>query len=256
MLEARDKSNGTAIEVNNLVKKFGDFTAVDNISFSIKKGEIFGFLGPNGSGKSTTIRMLCGVIDPTGGDAKVLGYDVVTQSEKIKERIGYMSQRFSLYEDLTVDENLEFYAGVYGVSSAKLDIRRDYILKMADLKGRENELTANLSMGWKQRLALGCAIIHEPEMVFLDEPTSGVDPISRRHFWDLLYDMSEEGTTLFVTTHYMEEAEHCHRLGFISDGKIIALDSPRKIKEDNKTLPQIKDEHPTLEDIFIALMEK
>jgi ABC-2 type transport system ATP-binding protein len=249
------KQNYT-IEVNNLVKKFGDFTAVDNISFNVKKGEIFGFLGPNGSGKSTTIRMLCGVIDPTQGQANVLGFDVFKESEKIKERIGYMSQRFSLYEDLTVDENLEFYAGIYGVETQKFAARRSYILKMADLKGREKELTANLSMGWKQRLALGCAIIHEPEMVFLDEPTSGVDPISRRHFWDLLYDMAEEGTTLFVTTHYMEEAEHCHKVGFISNGKIIALDTPKKIKEQSAYLPQIKTAQPTLEDIFIALMEK
>lgn len=221
-----------AVVAEGLTKKFGDFTAVDKVNFNIKRGEIFGFLGPNGSGKSTTIRMLCGIINPTAGSAKVVGYDIVKASEEIKKRIGYMSQRFSLYEDLTVEENLEFYAGVYGVPHSRIRERKRFVLKMADLLGREKELAANLSIGWKQRLALGCSIVHQPEMIFLDEPTGGVDPLARRDFWDLLYDMAEEGTTLFVTTHYMDEAEHCYTLGFIYEGRIIALGSPREIKRD------------------------
>jgi ABC-2 type transport system ATP-binding protein len=219
-----------SVEVNNLVKRFGSFTAVDKISFDIKKGEIFGFLGPNGSGKSTTIRMLCGVIQPTEGSARVLGYDVEKNPEDIKSRIGYMSQAFSLYEDLTVDENLEFYGGIYGVEGKEFTERRKYILNMANLKGHEKVLTKNLAVGWKQRLALGCAIVHSPKMLFLDEPTGGVDPISRRHFWELLYEMAEDGVTLFVTTHYMDEAEHCQNVAFIYEGKIIAIGSPSKLK--------------------------
>lgn len=221
----------TAISVEQLTKKFGEFTAVDNVSFTVGKGEIFGFLGPNGSGKSTTIRMLCGVLDPTAGAASVLGIDVASQPEEVKRRIGYMSQKFSLYEDLTVTENLEFYGGVYDVPPDLFAERRREIIAMADLKGRENELAGNLSVGWKQRLALGCAIIHQPPILFLDEPTGGVDPVSRRRFWDMLHEMAREGRTLLVTTHYMEEAEHCHRLGFIYEGRLVALDSPRRIKE-------------------------
>ncbi|RJQ52542.1 MAG: ABC transporter ATP-binding protein [Actinobacteria bacterium] len=224
-----------SVVVDHLVKRFGDLTAVDDVSFTVRSGEIFGFLGPNGSGKSTTIRILCGVIDPTDGNASVLGYDVRTQPEEVKKRIGYMSQRFSLYEDLTVDENLDFYAGVYEVPPERFVERREYILEMAGLVGRENELAANLSVGWKQRLALGCSIVHEPKMVFLDEPTGGVDPVSRRQFWDLLYEMADSGVTLFVTTHYMDEAEHCHRLAFIYQGEIIALGSPAQIKADQMT---------------------
>ncbi len=224
-----------SVVVDHLVKRFGDLTAVDDVSFTVKSGEIFGFLGPNGSGKSTTIRILCGVIDPTDGNASVLGYNVRTQPEEVKRRIGYMSQRFSLYEDLTVDENLDFYAGVYEVPPERFAERRTYILEMAGLVGRENELAANLSVGWKQRLALGCSIVHEPKMVFLDEPTGGVDPVSRRQFWDLLYEMADSGVTLFVTTHYMDEAEHCHRLAFIYQGEIIALGSPAQIKADQMT---------------------
>ncbi len=219
-----------SVVAEGLTKKFGDFTAVDRVSFKIRRGEIFGFLGPNGSGKSTTIRMLCGIINPTAGAARVIGYDVIQASEEIKKRIGYMSQRFSLYEDLTVEENLEFYAGVYNVPRSRIKERKRFVFKMADLVGRERELAANLSVGWKQRLALGCSIIHQPEMVFLDEPTGGVDPLARRDFWDLLYNMAEEGTTLFITTHYMDEAEHCYRLGFIYEGKIIALGTPAEIK--------------------------
>ncbi|HEX21085.1 MAG TPA: ABC transporter ATP-binding protein, partial [Actinobacteria bacterium] len=220
-----------AIIVTGLTKKFGDFIAVDNISFDVKRGEIFGFLGPNGSGKSTTIRMLCGVMDITGGSANVANFDVSKQPEEIKKRIGYMSQKFSLYQDLTVNENLTFYGGIYNVPHDIFPQRRREILAMSGLSGRENELTANLSVGWRQRLALGCAIIHQPEIIFLDEPTAGVDPISRRRFWEMLYDMANKGTTLFVTTHYMEEAEHCHRLGFIYQGKIIAFDTPKNIKK-------------------------
>lgn len=226
-------SNGNSIIVDGLTKQFGYFKAVDNISFEVKRGEIFGFLGPNGSGKSTTIRMLCGILEPSGGRAEVLGFDVATQAEEIKRRIGYMSQKFSLYNDLTVMENLDFFGGIYGLRSDRLAERKDFVVEMAGLKGREDELAQNLSTGWKQRLALGCAIIHEPEMVFLDEPTGGVDPVSRRNFWDMLYHMAEGGTTLFVTTHYMDEAEHCHRLSFIYQGDIIALGTPDEVKRDH-----------------------
>jgi ABC-2 type transport system ATP-binding protein len=192
---------------------------------------IFGFLGPNGAGKTTTIRMLLGLLKPTSGAATVLGFDIVKQTDEIKRRIGYMSQRFSLYDDLTVDENLNFYGRTYGVRGKRLRARKVFVLEMAGLVGRERELTRNLSGGWKQRLALGTAIIHEPEMLFLDEPTAGVDPISRRAFWDLLYDLAEEGTTIMVTTHYMDEAEHCQGLAFIQHGRIVAYGSPLGIKE-------------------------
>jgi ABC-2 type transport system ATP-binding protein len=214
-----------------LSKKFGDFTAVDRVSFTIGRGEIFGFLGPNGAGKTTTIRMLLGLLRPTSGEATVLGFDIVKQTAEIKKRIGYMSQRFSLYDDLTVGENLNFYGRTYNVRGRQLQRRKEFVLEMAGLEGREGELTRNLSGGWKQRLALGTAIIHEPEMLFLDEPTAGVDPISRRAFWDLLYDLAEDGTTIMVTTHYMDEAEHCQSLAFIQHGRLIARGSPAKIKE-------------------------
>jgi ABC-2 type transport system ATP-binding protein len=219
-----------AIRAEHLTRKFGDFTAVDSIDFTVDTGQIFGFLGPNGSGKSTTIRMLCGLLPPTAGDAIVLGVDLRRDPERVKPMIGYMSQRFSLYNDLTVDENLTFFGGVYGVTGRRFAERRDFILRMADLRGRQNELTANLSVGWKQRLALGCAIIHEPRLVFLDEPTGGVDPVARRHFWELLYDMAAEGTTLFVTTHYMDEAEYCNTLAFIHEGRIVSMGTPLEIK--------------------------
>jgi ABC-2 type transport system ATP-binding protein len=220
-----------AVTVKGLAKYFGDFHAVDGIDFSVHKGEIFGFLGPNGSGKTTTIRMLCGVIDPSGGDIDVLGYDVRTQAEAVKERIGYMSQKFSLFEELSVEENLKFYAGIYGLSDEKYAERRAYVLKMADLEGREDEMTKNLSVGWKQRLALGCSTIHEPELLFLDEPTSGVDPIARRQFWELLYELAANGVTLFVTTHYMDEAAHCNRLAFMYRGRLVAEGSPQSVRE-------------------------
>ncbi len=219
-----------AVEVENLTKTFGDFTAVDGVTFHIKRGEIFGFLGPNGAGKTTTIRMLLGLLRPTDGRATVLGYDVERQAEEVRKNIGYMSQRFSLYEDLTVSENLDFYGRTYGVRGQRLRERKRFVIHMAGLEGRERELTRNLSGGWKQRLALGAAILHEPDMLFLDEPTAGVDPISRRAFWDLLYELAEGGTTIFVTTHYMDEAEHCQSLAFIHDGRIIAQGAPEEIK--------------------------
>ncbi len=219
-----------AILIKGLTKRFGAFTAVDNMDLEVRRGEIFGFLGPNGSGKTTTIRMLCGVISPTSGDASVLGHDAVRDPEAVRRRIGYMSQKFSLFEDLTVAENLRFYAGVYDLNDEEFAERRAYILHMADLVGRENELTANLSVGWKQRLALGCATIHKPELIFLDEPTSGVDPTARRHFWELLYELAETGVTLFVTTHYMDEAAHCSRLAFIYEGDIAAIGTPNEIR--------------------------
>ena len=222
--------DGSAVSVVDLTKKFGDFVAVDGITFSIKRGQIFGFLGPNGAGKTTTIRMLLGLLRPTSGSATVLGYDIVRQSEDIRKHIGYMSQRFSLYRDLTVNENLDFYGRTYGVRGDRLRERKQFAIEMAGLEGRERELTRNLSGGWKQRLALGAAILHEPEMLFLDEPTAGVDPISRRAFWDLLYRLAEDGTTILVTTHYMDEAEHCQDLAFIHNGRIIAEGSPEEIK--------------------------
>jgi ABC-2 type transport system ATP-binding protein len=223
---------GDAIVVSGLSKHFGDFVAVDNVDFRVKSGEIFGFLGPNGSGKTTMIRMLCGVIAPTSGGATVMGHDVVREPERVRENIGYMSQKFSLFQDLTVAENLRFYSGIYGLTTEKFEERRAYILRMAGLEGREDELTGNLSVGWKQRLALGCATIHEPKLIFLDEPTSGVDPTARRQFWELLYDLAHQGVTLFVTTHYMDEATHCNRLAFIYRGTIIAEGTPQEVKAD------------------------
>jgi ABC-2 type transport system ATP-binding protein len=219
-----------AVEVIDLTKRFGDFIAVNGVTFSIRRGEIFGFLGPNGAGKTTTIRVLLGLLRPTSGHATVLGYDAVRQPEEIRKHIGYMSQRFSLYQDLTVGENLDFYGRTYGVRGEQLRQRKQFAVEMAGLAGRERELTRNLSGGWKQRLALGAAILHEPEMLFLDEPTAGVDPISRRAFWDLLYRLAEGGTTIFVTTHYMDEAEHCQDLAFIHNGRVIAQGAPAEIK--------------------------
>lgn len=225
-----DKKREPAIEVIDLTKRFGKFTAVDKLNFQVKRGEIFGFLGPNGAGKSTTIRMLCGILKPTEGAGTVAGYDITKHQEEIKKRIGYMSQRFSLYEDLTVAENVDFYGGIYGLKKSELKKREAYILEMAGLTGQEKRLAAELSVGWKQRLALGCAIIHQPRILFLDEPTSGVDPISRRNFWDLIYQVASEGATVLVTTHYMDEAEHCDRLGLIYRGKLIALGTPDELK--------------------------
>lgn len=219
-----------SIEVNNLTKRFGNFTAVDNISFNVKEGEVFGFLGANGAGKSTAIRMLCGILSPTSGAAIVGGYSVMNEPDKVKKVIGYMSQKFSLYNDLSVEENINFFGGVYGLEGKKFKERKDWVLQIANLKGKEKLLTGSLPGGIKQRLALGAAVIHEPQIVFLDEPTSGVDPISRRNFWDLINDLSANGTTVFVTTHYLEEAEYCNNITLINAGKIIAEGTASELK--------------------------
>ncbi|ACL03721.1 ABC transporter related [Desulfatibacillum aliphaticivorans] len=219
-----------SVEVKGLTRRFGSFVAVDNISFSVPKGQIFGFLGPNGAGKSTTIRMLCGLLAPSSGAGTVAGRDVNTQTEQIKMNIGYMSQKFSLYEDLTVEENIHFYGGIYGLKGKILEERKEWAVAMSGLEGREKHLTGLLAGGWKQRLALACAVLHKPPIVFLDEPTSGVDPLSRRKFWDLIYEMAGQGVTVFVTTHYMEEAEYCHRLALIYKGRIVAMDAPHRLK--------------------------
>ncbi len=231
----KQRSNSWAVEIEDLVKKFGTFIAVDHISLKIPVGEIFGFLGPNGAGKSTTIRMLCGILTPTSGKGKVGGFDIYKETELIKQNIGYMSQKFSLYEDLTVAENIDFYAGIYRLPQALRKERKDWVLHMAGLKDRQHHLTQTLAVGWKQRLALGCAILHQPSILFLDEPTSGVDPLSRRQFWDLIYEMASQGVTVFVTTHYMDEAEYCDRLALINQGKIIALGAPTELK--NRYMP-------------------
>ena len=220
----------SSVVVENLTKRFGDFTAVDNISFDVRRGEIFGFLGPNGSGKSTTIRMLCGLLRPSSGQAHVAGIDVLADPESVRTRIGYMSQKFSLYNDLRVGENLRFFAGLYSVPLKQLPDRLAWAVRMAGLEGRENASTGSLAAGWKQRLALGCAVLHRPPVVFLDEPTSGVDPVSRRQFWDLIHAMVEEGVTVFVSTHYMDEAEYCNRLVLLHRGRIVAMGTPSELK--------------------------
>ncbi len=223
--------NASSVVVESLVKRFGDFTAVDHVNFETRRGEIFGFLGPNGAGKSTTIRMLCGLLQPTSGRARVAGFDVARQPDAVRQRIGYMSQKFSLYNDLRVGENLRFFAGLYNVDSEVLSERIHWALEMAGLAGREAALTGTLAGGWKQRLALGCAVLHRPPILFLDEPTSGVDPISRRQFWDLIHRMAAEGVTVFVTTHYMDEAEYCNRLALIHRGQLVALGTPTELKQ-------------------------
>jgi ABC-2 type transport system ATP-binding protein len=222
-----------SVVVESLVKRFGDFTAVDSINLEVRKGEVFGFLGPNGAGKSTTIRMLCGLLKPTSGHAAVAGFDVSHEPEAVRQNIGYMSQKFSLYNDLKVIENIRLFAGLYSVPSNQLKERIEWALSMANLKGQENLITGTLPGGWKQRLALGCAVLHRPPVIFLDEPTSGVDPITRRQFWDLIHQMAEAGVTVFVTTHYMEEAEYCNRLALIFRGKIVALGTPSELKRDS-----------------------
>jgi ABC-2 type transport system ATP-binding protein len=219
-----------AVELENVVKRFGDFMAVDHVTLAVPKGEIFGFLGSNGAGKSTTIRILCGLLLPSEGRATVGGFDVRTEAERIRRIIGYMSQRFSLYDDLTVEENIDFFSGIYGVPLSIREKRKEYVLDMAGIRERRSSLTRLLSGGWKQRLALGCAILHEPPILFLDEPTSGVDPLARRLFWDLIYRLSGEGHTIFVTTHYMDEAEYCHRLALMHRGRVIALGTPMQLK--------------------------
>jgi ABC-2 type transport system ATP-binding protein len=218
------------VRVRDLTRRFGDFTAVDALSFEVHTGEIFGFLGPNGAGKTTTIKMLTGLLAASDGEGWVAGYDIRHERPAIKRSIGYMSQKFSLYTDLTVSENIELFAGLYGVTGARLEERRRWILAMAELEGRDRRLTDDLPLGWKQRLALGCAVVHEPPILFLDEPTSGVDPLARRRFWDLISELANSGTTVFVSTHYMEEAEYCHRLALMNRGRLIALDTPRGLR--------------------------
>jgi ABC-2 type transport system ATP-binding protein len=219
------------ITVQNLVKRFGSFTANDNLTFDVYKGEIFGFLGANGAGKTTALRILCGLSAPTSGEVKVAGFDIYRETEKIKKNIGYMSQKFSLYEDLTVAENIQLYSGIYGISSKKRKAKMAELLKNLELESAKNKLIAGLPLGWKQKLAFSVAIFHEPKIVFLDEPTGGVDPITRRRFWDLIYEAASNGITVFVTTHYMDEAEYCNRVSIMDAGKIVALNTPAKLKE-------------------------
>ena len=226
----REKDNSYAVTLKDLSRRFGDFIAVNRLSLEVGKGEIFGFLGPNGAGKSTAIRMLCGILQPSEGGGTVAGFDIVREPERIKENIGYMSQRFSLYEDLTVEENIDFYSGIYKIAQGRKLERKEWVIEMAGLTEHRRSRTGELSGGWKQRLALGCAILHEPPILFLDEPTSGVDPISRRNFWDLIYRLAAGGVTIFVTTHYMDEAEYCDRLGLIYRGELIALGTPEELK--------------------------
>lgn len=232
MLPNNRERNNTeyAVIVDNLERHFGDFIAVNKVSLKVRQGEIFGFLGPNGAGKSTTIRMLCGIITPTAGTATVVGFDAEQEAEKIKQHIGYMSQRFSLYEDLTVEENIDFYSGIYRIPGSEKAARKAWVLEMAGLEEHRHSLTTVLSGGWRQRLALGCALLHKPPVIFLDEPTSGVDPISRRNFWDLIYQLAADKVTVFVTTHYMEEAEYCDRLAMIYRGELVAIGTPDELK--------------------------
>jgi len=222
--------NDRAVVVEDLTRRFGSFVAVDHVTFDVRRGEVFGFLGPNGAGKTTTIRILAGLLVPTSGRGTVAGFDITRDTEAIKRNIGYMSQLFSLYNDLTVEENIRFFSGLYGVPRERREARRDWVLEIARLEGERRRVTGELSLGYKQRLALGCAVLHEPPVLFLDEPTSGVDPISRRSFWDLIYHLAGEGTTVFVTTHYMEEAEYCNRLALMNRGRLIALDAPERLR--------------------------
>jgi len=237
-----------AVEIDGLTRRFGKFTAVDNVSFKVKKGEIFGFLGANGAGKTTLIRMLCGILAPSDGQASVAGFNVRNQSEEIKKNIGYMSQRFSLYEDLTIEENINFYGGIYGLSPELLQERKSNLLDQVGLTDFTKRLTRDLPLGFKQRLALGCSLLHDPSILFLDEPTSGVDPKARRNFWDLIYETSESGKTIFVTTHFMDESEYCHRVSIMHDGKLIALDQPLQLKKEyNKS---------SMQDVFIHIVKE
>ena len=222
--------SGFAVTLRDLERRFGDFVAVNRISLDVRRGEIFGFLGPNGAGKSTTIRMLCGLLEPSGGSGTVAGFDIRTERESIKRNIGYMSQRFSLYDDLRVEENIDFYSGIYGIARDRKATRKAWVLEMAGLQEHRQSRTGLLPGGWKQRLSLGCALLHEPQVLFLDEPTSGVDPLSRRSFWDLIHQLADLGTTVFVTTHYMEEAEYCDRLAMIYRGELVALGTPSEMK--------------------------
>jgi ABC-2 type transport system ATP-binding protein len=242
-----------AVEVEQLTRAFGDFVAVDHIDLRVAPGTVFGFLGPNGAGKSTTIRMLCGILRPTSGRATVGGFDIARQSDALKNHIGYMSQKFSLYEDLTVEENLQFFAGIYGVQGAQRAARIAWALAMADLTGREHMQTAELAGGWRQRLALGCAVLHEPPILFLDEPTSGVDPASRRDFWEMIGALAERGTTVFVTTHFMDEAEHCDELALIYGGRIVADGSPSHLKREHVSQALLEVECADLMAAYAAL---
>jgi ABC-2 type transport system ATP-binding protein len=244
-----------AIEVRDLTRRFGQFVAVDHLSFDVRRGEIFGFLGSNGAGKSTTIRMLCGLLRPTSGTAKVGGIDVAADPEAVKQRIGYMSQRFSLYELLTVDQNIQFFGGIYGLTGERLAARRQFVLKMAGLQGRERTLARDLAGGWRQRLALGCAILHEPTILFLDEPTGGVDPLSRRQFWRLIDTLAEQGVTVLVTTHYLDEAERCHRVALIHAGRLAALGTPSEVKGIFKGRPIVEVRAPNAVEIMRVLDE-
>ena len=236
------------IEVQQLTKKFGEFTAVDHISFDVFKGEIFGFLGANGAGKTTAMRILCGLLESSSGSAKVAGYDLKHQSELVKQHIGYMSQKFSLYEDLTVQENIMFFGGLYGIPRVELKEKSSYLVAQLGLGNITNELVGSLPLGWKQKLSFSVAIQHQPKIVFLDEPTGGVDPITRRHFWDMIYEASSKGLTIFVTTHYMDEAEYCHRVSIMVDGRIEALDSPKLLKEQFKAA--------TMDEVFHQLARR
>lgn len=243
-------SNDKAIVVKNLEKRFGSFTAVDRISFEVERGEIFGFLGPNGSGKSTTIRMLCGILTPTSGEGYVASRDIISQPETVKQAIGYMSQRFSLYEDLTPYENIRFYLGVYKVAPGRWKERIAWVLELTRLQAVRDVLTRTLPPGWRQRLSLGCALLHDPEILFLDEPTAGVDPITRRHFWDFIRRLAGDGITVFITTHYMDEARYCEKIVMLNEGRIVAADSPENIIQ--SACPGKKE--ATLDDAFVALM--
>ncbi|OEU47859.1 MAG: ABC transporter [Desulfobulbaceae bacterium S3730MH12] len=258
----KEQPPAIAVDVSHLTRRFGNFTAVNDVSFQVPAGQIFGFLGPNGAGKSTTIRMLCGLLSPSDGGGRVAGFDISRQTEEIKQHIGYMSQKFSLYEDLTVEENIDFYGGIYGLSGSRLQEKKEWALHMSALADHRKSLTAILSVGWKQRLALACAILHEPPIIFLDEPTSGVDPVSRRRFWDLIYTMADRGITVFVTTHYMEEAEYCDRLCLIYRGEIIAMGSPEELKDHQQEdildlrIDSLQPIAPSMEDVFISLIEE
>ena len=238
-------SNEYAIEAHDLSRKFGDFTAVNKISFNVNKGEIFGFLGANGAGKTTAMRMLCGLLSPTSGQASVAGFDVAKQAEKIKMNIGYMSQRFSLYDDLTVWENIRFYGGIYGLKTAEIKSKADEVMERLDIKSERNKQVKSLPLGWKQKLAFSTALIHEPKVVFLDEPTSGVDPITRRQFWELIYETANKGIAVLITTHYLDEAEYCNRMSIMVDGKIAALGTPSELKTQFKT--------KSIDNVFIKL---
>ncbi len=252
MMNSKTQQNGQSVMVKDLVKQFGTFTAVNRISFSVNRGEIFGLLGPNGAGKSTTIRMLCGILSPTSGTGHVAGFDIFTEPEEIKHAIGYMSQKFSLYEDMTPFENIRFYLGIYSVPRHLWKERTRWVLETTRLGEVKNRLTRDLPPGWRQRLALGCAMLHRPEILFLDEPTSGVDPITRRRFWAFIRNLAGEGMTIFVTTHYMDEAEYCDRIVMINEGKIAAAGAPKKIVQD--MFP--KNPKAGLNDVFISLMTR